>query len=177
MGSGALRRLLEIMLQSSAASFLVMRRQARKDQKRKLSAYLPDQNLHLYPSQKRWGFFIISAFQQLCFRLIQYVEGTKVHMFVCSFVLFFISSPEEFRILETNCLPQWQKLEIMKSSRSKEGALHRVKGFYLMSKAVCRCRLRARGEFNDLQPVGICRQTGNKWIVYKCLLQCWLIFH
>lgn len=87
MGSGALRRLLEIMLQSSAASFLVMRRQARKDQKRKLSAYLPDQNLHLYPSKKRWGFFIISAFQQLCFRLIQYVGGTK-SAYVCLFICF-----------------------------------------------------------------------------------------
>lgn len=78
-----------------------------------------------------------------------------------------------------NCksLSQGQKLEIMKSSRSKEAVLLRVEEFYLMSKAACRCRLRARWEFNDLQPVGICRQTGSKWIVYKCLLQCWMTFH
>jgi len=60
MGSGALRSLFEIMLQSRLASFVVMRRQARKEQKRKFSAYLPEQNLHLYPSQKRCGFYYFS---------------------------------------------------------------------------------------------------------------------
>lgn len=74
-------------------------------------------------------------------------------------------------------LSQRQNLEIMKSSRSKEAIFRTVEEFYLMSKAVCRSRLRAQWECNDLQPVSICRQTGSKQIVYKCLLQCWLTFH
>lgn len=60
MESGALRSLPEIMLQSNAASCVVVRNQARKEQKRKCSAYVPKQNLHLYPSQKRCGFYNFS---------------------------------------------------------------------------------------------------------------------
>lgn len=59
-------------------------------------------------------------------------------------------------------LSQRQNVEIMESSRNKEATFLTVEEFYLMSKAVCRRRLRAQWEFNNLQPVSICRQTGSK---------------
>lgn len=167
------------MLQSNAASFVVMGRQARKEQKRKFLAYLPDQNLHLYPSQKRCRFYHFSFPATLL--QVDTIRGKK-RVYVCLFICFI------FQLITRGIqntgntgnfksLSQWQKLEIKKSSRSKEAALVRVEEFYLMSKAACRCRLRAQWELHDLQPVGICRQTGSKWIVYKCLLRCWLAFH
>lgn len=115
MGSGALRGLLEITLQSSTASSVVVRRQARKEQKRKFSAYLPEQNLHQYPSQKRCGFYL-SSFPAALFR-VDTICGTKdASMCVCSLVSFLNSSPEEFRTLNIEgtlkiggCEVQWKQ--------------------------------------------------------------------
>lgn len=145
---------------------------------------IPSQNLHLYSSQKRCAFYSFSFPATLL--QVHTACGKKcvcVCVSVCVFVVGFIFQLFISGIQNTGNtgnfknLSQRQNVETMKSSRNKGATFLTVEEFYLMSKAVCRSRLRAQWELNDLQPVSICRQTGSKQIVCKCLLQCWLTFH
>lgn len=81
MESGALRSRTEIMLQSRAASRVAVRSQARKEQKRKCSAYLP--RICTSAPLRKDVVFTISAFQQLCFGFIRRVEKKCVCVCVC----------------------------------------------------------------------------------------------
>lgn len=163
MESGALRSLTEIMLQCTAASRGVVRSQARKEQKRKCSAYLHGICTST-PLRK------VVAFYNFSFpaTLLQVHTACREKKCVCLFDHWFYFSTVHQGVQNTGStgnfknLSQRQNLEIMKSSRSKEATFLTVEEFYLMSKAVCRSRLRAQWEFCDLQPVSICRQTGSK---------------
>lgn len=161
--SGALRSLTEIVLQSSAASCVAVRSQARKEQERKCSAYL----LRICtsaPLRKDVAFYNFSFPATLLW--VHTALGEK-SVCVC-LIADFIFQLSIRGIQSTGStgnfknLSQRQNLETMKSSRSNEATFLTVEEFYLMSKAVCRSRLRAQWEFHDLQPVSICRQTGSK---------------
>lgn len=113
MESGALRSVTEIMLQASAASRVAVRSQARKEQKRKCSAYLP--RICTSAPLRKDVVVTISDFQQLCFGFMQCVEKS-----VCVCVCFDFSAVHQRNSEYCKNLSQRKNVETMKKAVEAE---------------------------------------------------------